>query len=85
MRPSCDQSTIDYLVTKIFPGDSRQIQRRLQELSLPACCSIEGKLKVEVKNELEVAQVRSVLQQFVASRAELVDWLEVCWQQSSPD
>jgi hypothetical protein len=37
-------------------------------------------LRVKVNNHVEAAQVQSVLQQFVASRSELVSWLEQCWQ-----
>ncbi|NJM68609.1 MAG: hypothetical protein HC851_24585, partial [Acaryochloris sp. RU_4_1] len=61
-------------------GDRRQVHRRLQELSVQAWCLADGQLRVKVNNHVEAAQVQSVLQQFVASRSELVSWLEECWQ-----
>lgn len=79
MRPSGYQPTIESLIVRVCPGDHRQIQRRLQELSLKAWCSSDGQLRVEINNDVEAAQAYSVLQQFVASRTELVEWLEQCW------
>ncbi|WP_299413340.1 Asr1405/Asl0597 family protein [Acaryochloris sp. IP29b_bin.148] len=80
MRPSGYQSTAESLIVKVSPGDRRQVQRRLRELSLNAWCSADGQLRVEINNDVEAAQVHSVLQQFVATRAELVEWLEQCWE-----
>ncbi|WP_299489281.1 Asr1405/Asl0597 family protein [Acaryochloris sp. IP29b_bin.137] len=80
MRPSGYQSTVESLLEKICLGDRWQAHRRLKELSLNAWCSPNGQLCVEINNDVEAAQVYSVLQQFVASRAELVGWLEQCWE-----
>ncbi len=66
-------------------SDRWRIRRRLLELSIPAVCSADGHLHVEVNNSVAALQVRSVLRQFGAGRAELVDWLENCWRQTSPD
>lgn len=79
MRLSGYQSTVESLILRVYPGDRRQVHRRLKELSLNAWCSSDGELRVEINNDVEAAQVHSVCQQFVASRAELVDWLEQCW------
>ncbi|MGR3273644.1 Asr1405/Asl0597 family protein [Acaryochloris marina NIES-2412] len=79
MRPSGYQSTVESLILRVCPGDRRQVLRRLLELSVNAWCSSDGSLQVEINNDVEAAQIYSVLQQFVASRAELVDWLEQCW------
>jgi hypothetical protein len=56
------------------------IHQRLQELMIPSWCPDDGSLQVTVNNPLTVVLVRSVVQQFVASRPELVNWLERCWQ-----
>ncbi len=80
MRLSGYQSTVESLIVRVYPGDRRQVHRRLKELSLNAWCSADGQLRVEINNDVEAAQVHSVRQQFVASRAELVNWLEQCWE-----
>jgi hypothetical protein len=56
------------------------IHRRLQELMINSWCPTNGELLVEVNNGIDALLVRSTVQQFVASRQELVDWLERCWQ-----
>lgn len=60
-----------------------QVHQRLQELAIPALClpnSVENSLQVEVSNVMAAVQLRSVVQQFRASRPELVAWLEQCWR-----
>jgi hypothetical protein len=57
----------------------RQVQRRLQELSITAWCCTDGKLRVEVNSVLAAVQVRSTVLQFQASRRELLTWLEHCY------
>ncbi|MDH6104836.1 hypothetical protein NWP22_02925 [Anabaenopsis tanganyikae CS-531] len=54
------------------------IAQRLQELMIPCCCHSDGSLTVQVNNVLEAILIRSILMQFLASRQELVDWLERC-------
>lgn len=80
MRPSCHQSTVEPIIVKVSPGDRRQVHRRFLELSLNAWCSPDGQLRVEINNDVEAAQVHSVIRQFVATRPELINWLERCWQ-----
>ncbi len=65
--------------------DRWRIRQRLLELAIPAVCSDDGHLRVEVKSSVAALQIRSVLRQFGSHRSELVDWLEVCWHQASPD
>ena len=65
--------------------DRWRIRQRLLELAIPAVCSDDGHLRVEVKGSVAALQIRSVLRQFGAHRSELVDWLEACWHQVSPD
>ncbi|CEJ46096.1 Asr1405/Asl0597 family protein [Umezakia ovalisporum] len=55
------------------------ICQRLQELMIPCCCHSDGSLRVQVNNLLEAILVRSTVIQFLASRHELVEWLERCW------
>ncbi len=57
-----------------------QIYHRLQELKIPCWCPADGSLRVEVNDSIAAVLVRSTVQQFVAPRQELVDWLERCWQ-----
>ncbi|HEY9710307.1 MAG TPA: Asr1405/Asl0597 family protein [Oculatellaceae cyanobacterium] len=56
------------------------IYHRLQELMIPCWCPADGSLRVEVNNSVAAVLVRSTVQQFVASRQELVEWLERCWR-----
>ncbi|MGK7913347.1 MAG: Asr1405/Asl0597 family protein [Synechococcus sp.] len=65
--------------------DRWRVRQRLLELAIPAVCSDDGHLHVEVRSSVAALQVRSVLRQFSAHRSELVDWLETCWLQASPD
>ncbi|GAB4200912.1 MAG: hypothetical protein Fur006_52820 [Coleofasciculaceae cyanobacterium] len=57
-----------------------QIYHRLQELKIPCWCPPDGSLRVEVNDSISAVLVRSTVQQFVAPRQELVDWLERCWR-----
>ncbi|MCL6435603.1 MAG: hypothetical protein K6T90_15605 [Leptolyngbyaceae cyanobacterium HOT.MB2.61] len=60
-------------------GDRWCIYHRLQELMIPCACSKDGSLRVEVNHGIAAILLRSTVQQFTASRQELVDWLERCW------
>jgi hypothetical protein len=64
--------------------DRWQICQRLQELMIPCSCHRDGSLTVKVNNLLEAILVRSTVMQFLASRHELVDWLERCWNLHNP-
>lgn len=57
-----------------------QIYHRLQELKISCWCPADGSLRVEVNDTVSAVLVRSTVQQFVAPRQELVDWLERCWR-----
>jgi hypothetical protein len=59
--------------------DRWQIYHRLQELMIPCWCPEDGSLRVEVQNGMGALLLRSVVQQFVAPRQEMVNWLERCW------
>jgi hypothetical protein len=60
--------------------DRWSIYHRLQELMIPCWCLEDGSLKVEVNDSVAAILVRSVVHQIVASRQELLKWLENCWQ-----
>jgi hypothetical protein len=59
--------------------DRWRIYHRLQELTIPCWCLDDGSLRVEVQNGMGALLLRSVVQQFLASRQEMVNWLERCW------
>jgi len=59
--------------------DRWRIYHRLQELMIPCWCPEDGSLRVEVQGGMGALLLRSVVQQFVASRQEMVFWLERCW------
>ncbi|MBW4467788.1 MAG: hypothetical protein KME07_20360 [Pegethrix bostrychoides GSE-TBD4-15B] len=56
-----------------------QVYHRLQDLKIPCWCLADGTLRVEVQTSISALLLRSVVQQFVASRQEMVNWLERCW------
>ncbi|NJR62495.1 MAG: hypothetical protein HC769_29045 [Cyanobacteria bacterium CRU_2_1] len=77
-----DQPNINVSVTHVVSVpriDRWQIYHRLQELMIPCWCPEDGSLRVEVQNGIGALLLRSVVQQFVASRQEMVNWLERCW------
>lgn len=76
--PSSSNTVFGQLVD-VSRSDRWQIYYRLQELMIPCCCPADGSLRVEVNNYLDAVLVRSTVKQFLASRQELVEWLERCW------
>lgn len=77
-----DQSNINLSTTHIVAVpriDRWRIYYRLQELTIPCWCLPDGSLRVEVQDGTGALLLRSVVQQFVASRLEMVNWLERCW------
>ncbi|AFZ55822.1 hypothetical protein H6G54_26900 [Anabaena cylindrica FACHB-243] len=69
-------------VLQIPLSDRWQIYHRLQELMITCSCPPDGSLRVQVNSLQEAVLVRSAVMQFLASRCELVEWLEGCWSQS---
>lgn len=77
-----DQPDVNAFVVNIasVPRSERwRVYYRLQELKIPCWCLPDGSLRVEIQNGTGALLLRSVMQQFVASRPEAVDWLERCW------
>jgi hypothetical protein len=81
MNPSSLESTsLAFPVLSISRCDRWQAHQRLLELGIPCQCEAEGFLRVEVNSPLALVQLQSVVQQFTASRQDLLGWLEACWQ-----
>ncbi|WP_138496949.1 Asr1405/Asl0597 family protein [Nostoc sp. PA-18-2419] len=75
-------NTLDDQVLQIPLSDRWRIYYRLQELKIKSSCLPDGSLRVQVNNLLEAILIRSTVMQFLASRHELIDWLERCWYYS---
>jgi hypothetical protein len=72
--------TLSSQVSKISRSDRWFVYRRLQELDIPCWCPDDGSLWIGVEHCIHAILLRSTVQQFVATRPELVDWLERCWE-----
>jgi hypothetical protein len=66
-------------IFEIQCADRWQIYRRLQELEITCHCASYNPLKVEITGAIAASQIWSVTRQFTASRQELIDWIEDCW------
>ncbi|WP_416669571.1 Asr1405/Asl0597 family protein [Egbenema bharatensis] len=66
-------------VVEISRCDRWQVHNRLRSLRISCSCPTDGSLRVEMHHGIELVLIRSVIQQFVAPRQELVNWLERCW------
>lgn len=53
---------------------------RLQSLGIECECSTNEPLLAYLDTPTTAIQIRSVIRQFSASRHELIDWLDSCWQ-----
>jgi hypothetical protein len=77
-QPSNSNALVGQIV-KVARSDRWLVYRRLQELTIPCWCPSDGSLWVEVNHSIAAILVRSTIEQFTASRQELVEWLERCW------
>jgi hypothetical protein len=66
-------------IVNVSRGDRWCLYHRLQELMIPCWCLQDGTLQVEVQDGLNALLLWSVVRQFSASRTELVEWLNQCW------
>lgn len=83
LHPSDDQPNADVLLIDVVSVpriDRWRVYYRLQELKIPCWCLPDGSLRVEVQTSLGALLLRSVVQQFMAPRQEMVNWLERCWE-----
>ena len=72
-------------VAKVSRGDRWLVYRRLQELKISCWCPADGSLWVAVDSCIDAILVRSTVQHLMASRPELLDWLERCWETRIPE
>lgn len=82
IRQTDDQANMSVCSTYVVSVsriDRWHIYHRLQELKIPCWCPEDGSLRVEVQNGIVALLLRSVVQQFFASRQEMVNWLNRCW------
>ncbi len=61
-------------------ADRWQVYQRLQELDIICVCETNQPLMVEIHNPTAAIQIWSVIQQFTASRQDLIGNLEKCWR-----
>lgn len=80
MFPRTDYETTATQTVQVSRSDRWCIHQRLQELTIPCWCPNDGSLRVQVNTALAAMLVRSAVKQMIAPRAELIDWLERCWQ-----
>ena len=67
-------------VIDISWADRWQVYQRLQELDIICVCETNQPLMVEIHNSTAAIQIWSVIQQFTASRQDLIGNLENCWR-----
>ncbi len=61
-------------------ADRWTVYYRLQALQIPCECFTNQPLRVQIGSPTAAIQVWSVMQQMTASRDQLLQWLEDCWQ-----
>ncbi len=79
IRPSRPDALISQ-VAKVSRSERWLIHRRLEELMIPCWCPDDGSLWVEIEHGIDAILLRSTVYQAIASRQELVDWLDRCWE-----
>ncbi len=80
LQPCSSNTQSNHHIVHIPLCDRWRVYHRLQELMIPCSCPPDGSLRVQVNSCLVAILVRSTVKQFMASRQELIDWLEQCWQ-----
>lgn len=61
-------------------ADRWQVYQRLQELDIICICDTNQPLMVEINNPTAAIQLWSVIQQFSASRQDLIENIENSWR-----
>ncbi len=77
--PSNNQRSQQHEIVTVQSSDRWQIYHRLQTLEIFCQCGTNKPLQVKVDDIHTAIQLWSVTKQFTASRKELVDWLNQCW------
>ena len=70
-------------VVSISRSDRWQVHARLQELDISSACLSDGSFQVKINTPLDALQLWSVIYQFTASRNQMTERLERCFQQRS--
>ncbi len=78
-QPNPHTADSDHIV-RIPKRDRWRVCYRLRELQIPCHCAADGTLHVVVEHAMTLLLVRSTINQFTASRSDLLDWLERCWR-----
>ncbi|MBD1924094.1 hypothetical protein H6F77_23925 [Microcoleus sp. FACHB-831] len=60
-------------------ADRWQVYLRLQDLGIPCECPSDQPLRVQIQSATAAMQLWSVVKQLTASRQDLVEWLERCF------
>jgi hypothetical protein len=67
-------------IVNLHRTDRWQVFHRLQALDISCQCGTHQPLLVQIENPQAAIQLWSVVKQCSASRGELIDWLNRCWQ-----
>jgi hypothetical protein len=79
MFPRSSYEALATQTIQVSRSDRWCIHQRLQELMIPSWCPDDGSLQVAISTPINAILVRSAVKQCIASRNELVDWLNRCW------
>jgi len=79
MQPSPPNQPIIHSLS-INHTERWSIYHRLQELDIPCICSTNKPLQVQLDHPCAIAQLCCVVKCSTASRSELIDWLDDCWE-----
>ncbi len=79
LTPSYPDALISQ-VEKVSRSERWLVHHRLQELMIPCWCPDDGSLWVEIEHGNHAILLRSAVYGAIASRQELVEWLERCWE-----
>ncbi len=78
LEPLLSQTQSKHVV-QVNWADRWQVYQRLQELGIQCWCETNQPLTVEIMTTLAAIQLWSVMQQFSASRQDLIRNLEFSW------
>jgi hypothetical protein len=79
LKPSSSETDRKHVID-ISWTDRWQVYQRLQELEIICVCETNQPLMVEINNPTAAIQLWSVIQQFNASRQDLIGQVETCWR-----
>ena len=74
------QASVAAVVVDALPAERWEVYYRLQSLGIPCQYRTGEPLTVWLESPLNVVQYWCALRQLRGTRAELVEWLQNCWQ-----